>query len=78
MIDILKEEKKNSTSPAENIKQESWVSHFQSLGEIDKKFEDRALQLQQLVQQLECPPVFNYLDRVISIDVIYKAINKLK
>lgn len=74
---MLKEEK-CSTSPAKNIKPESWVSYFQSLGEIDNKFEERASQSHQLVQHLENQPVINNLDRVITIEEIYKAVNKLK
>ncbi|MEW8547927.1 MAG: reverse transcriptase family protein [Candidatus Thiodiazotropha sp.] len=77
LIDILKEEK-YKTSPAENIKPESWVSHFQSLGEIPKKFEDRVSQLHNLVHTLESQPVFNYLDSVITIDEINNAVKKLK
>ena len=67
-----------NTSPAENIKPESWISHVQSLGKIDNKFKDNALQLNQLVQNLESQPIYNNRDQIIKVEEIYKAISKLK
>ena len=55
-----------NTSPAENIKPESWISHFQSLGKIDNKFKDNASQLNQLVQNLESKPIYNNRDQIIK------------
>ena len=74
---MLKDEKGN-TSPAENIKPESWIPHFESLSKIDNKFKDRASQLNQFVQNLESQSVYNNLDHIIKKEEIYKAIRKLK
>ena len=77
LIDMLKDENSNNF-PAENIKPEEWISHFESLGKLDDKFKDRATQLHYQVQELERQPVYNNLDNPIKLDEIYKAINKLK
>ena len=37
-------------SPAENIKPETWVSHFESLATVEDKFVDRVSELQHLVE----------------------------
>ena len=48
-----------TTSPAENIKPESWISRFDSLGKIDNKFKDRASQLNWLAQNLKSKKISN-------------------
>lgn len=77
LIDMLKDETFES-SPAENIKPETWVSHFQSLATVDDKFVDRVSELQHLVKELEKQPIYNNLDNVIKSCEIHKAISNLK
>lgn len=77
LIDMLKDETCDN-SPAENIKPETWVSHFESLATVDDKFVDRVSKLQHLVEGFENQPVYNNLDNVIKPCEIHKAISKLK
>lgn len=69
---------KHLITPAENIKPETWVSHFESLATVDDKCVDRVSELQHLVEELENQPVYNNLDNVIKLCEIHMAISKLK
>ena len=66
------DDNKNSVSSSD------WLSHFNNLNEVKKKFHKRLNEIEEKVKQLEKNPCFNELDFMITESEIAEAIAHIK
>ena len=76
LIEKIQGVEKNDNTDA--IDPKSWISHFGDLNKPKPKFNERLVQLDGILKQLEKEKCFNDLDKHISLSEISNAISKIK